>query len=118
MSTWEQKADGLTKIFNFKTYVETFGFASQIALVAQRLNHHPVMLIEYNRIVVKSSTHDEGNKITDRDHKLAKAIDEIQLPAKKQEAEDLKLLKQKVKKDKKEVRKQTKDWKKIKKSLE
>lgn len=114
---WEPQRDGLTRVYNFKTFLETFGFATQIALVAQRLNHHPTLIIEYNRVTVKTSTHDEGNSITDRDLKLAEAIDNLQLPAGKKEAEELKLMKQKVKKTKKEEKKQKKEWKKVNKKL-
>ncbi|HZF99563.1 MAG TPA: 4a-hydroxytetrahydrobiopterin dehydratase [Chitinophagales bacterium] len=97
---WEETPEGLVREFGFKTYLETFGFATQIALVAQRLNHHPKLIVEYNRLRVETMSHDVGGKITERDHKLAEAIDKLQLPAGKQEAEELKLLKEKVKKDK------------------
>jgi len=97
-ANWKETKAGLTRTFEFKAYPETFGFATQIALVAQRLNHHPKMIVEYNQLTVETISHDVGNKITERDHKLADAIDALQLPANKQEAEDLKLMKEKVKK--------------------
>lgn len=105
---WEETPAGLVREFGFKTYVETFGFAAQIALVAQRLNHHPKLIIEYNRLRVETISHDVGGKITERDHKLAAAIDNLQLPAGKQEAEELKLLKEKVKKGKGKNKKEKK----------
>lgn len=105
---WEETPDGLVREFSFKTYVETFGFATQIALVAQRLNHHPKLIVEYNKLRVETLSHDVGGKITERDHKLAEAIDKLQLPAGKQEAEELKLMKEKVKKGKGKNKKEKK----------
>jgi len=97
---WEETPDGLVREFGFKTYVETFGFAAQIALVAQRLNHHPKLIVEYNKLRVETLSHDVGGKITERDHKLAAAIDALQLPAGKQDADELRMIKEKVKKGK------------------
>jgi 4a-hydroxytetrahydrobiopterin dehydratase len=110
---WEETTNGLVRTFGFKTYPETFGFATQIALVAQRLNHHPKLIVEYNQLVVETISHDVG-KITDRDHKLAAAIDALELPAGKQDAEDLKLMKEKVKKGKKDKKKNKKKLKEMK----
>ena len=98
MSNWKETRSGLTRSYTFKTFPETFGFATQIALVAQRLNHHPKLIIDYNKLTVESISHDVGNKITERDYKLADAIDEIDLPAGRQKVEELKTMKEKVKK--------------------
>jgi len=95
---WKETRDGLTRTFTFKTYPQTFGFAAQIALVAQRLDHHPKMVMEYNKLTVETISHDVGGKITDRDYKLAEAIDALDLPAAKQKVEELKEMKEKVKK--------------------
>src|SRR6476620_9079701 len=100
MSEWKETKAGLSRTLQFKAYPETFGFAAQIALVAQRLNHHPKLIVEYNKLTVETISHDVG-KITERDHKLIAAIDELELPASKQKVEELKLLKEKVKKNSK-----------------
>ena len=100
MSEWKETRAGIVRTYTFKTYPETFGFAAQIALVAQRLNHHPKLTVEYNKLTVETISHDAG-KITERDHKLVAAIDELELPASKQKVEDLKLIKEKVKKNSK-----------------
>jgi 4a-hydroxytetrahydrobiopterin dehydratase len=97
MSEWKETRDGITRTYSFKNYPETFGFAAQIALVAQRLNHHPKLIVEYNELTVETISHDVG-KITDRDQKLVASIDELQLPAGKQNVEELKLIKSKLKK--------------------
>lgn len=97
-ANWKETKAGLARTFEFKAYPETFGFATQIALVAQRLNHHPKLIVEYNKLTIETISHDVGNKITERDYKLADAIDALQLPADKKEAEDLKLIKVKLKK--------------------
>ncbi len=62
------------KSFQFATFVEAFGFMSQVALLAEKMDHHPDWSNVYNRVHVALNTHDAGG-VTNRDFKLAKAID-------------------------------------------
>lgn len=50
---------------------------TRVALVAEKMNHHPEWTNVYNRVVIHLSTHDAGNVVTDKDRKLASAIDGI-----------------------------------------
>lgn len=78
----EIKAEGqsaLVKEFSFKNFVEAWGFMSSVALLAEKMDHHPDWSNVYNRVSIRLSTHDAGNKITDKDRKLAAEIDKLGL---------------------------------------
>jgi 4a-hydroxytetrahydrobiopterin dehydratase len=65
--------DAITKKFVFK---EAFGFMARVALVAEKLNHHPEWFNVYKNVEVTLSTH-EADGLTDLDLKLAEAMDKI-----------------------------------------
>lgn len=69
----------LVKEFKFKNFVEAWGFMSSVALLAEKMDHHPDWSNVYNRVSIRLSTHDAGNKITDKDRKLAADIDKLGL---------------------------------------
>ncbi len=50
---------------------------SRVALLAEKQNHHPEWTNVYNRVTIHLSTHDAGDIVTEKDRKLAAAIDEI-----------------------------------------
>ena len=68
--------DAITKKFTFKNFNEAFGFMSRVALVAEKMDHHPEWSNVYKTVEVTLSTHDAGG-LTDRDVKLAQAMDRI-----------------------------------------
>ena len=72
---WSLIAGKLHREFRFRDFVTAFGFMTQAALVAERLNHHPEWINVYQRVVVDLTTHDAGG-ISERDFTLAKAMDE------------------------------------------
>jgi 4a-hydroxytetrahydrobiopterin dehydratase len=53
---------------------EAVGFVLQLAFIAEALDHHPEITISYNKVRIRTCTHDAGNKITDRDIELARQI--------------------------------------------
>lgn len=71
-----QGRDAITKKFVFKDFNEAFGFMSRVALLAEKLDHHPEWFNVYRTVEVTLSTHDAGG-LTDRDLKLAEAMDKI-----------------------------------------
>ena len=73
---WELVADKLHREFKFGDFVEAFGFMSRVALVAERMDHHPEWFNVYNRVVVDLRTHD-CDGISDRDFELAGKIDTL-----------------------------------------
>ena len=74
---WKEEDNKLKKTFKFKNFVEAFGFMSKVAMVAERMDHHPHMFNVYNIVSFELTTHDAGNTVTDRDRKLAEAIDKL-----------------------------------------
>jgi 4a-hydroxytetrahydrobiopterin dehydratase len=69
-------ADGkaLTRTLKFKDFSEAFGFLSRVALHAEKIDHHPEFTSVWNRVDFRLTSHDAGG-VTDRDLKLANAID-------------------------------------------
>ena len=78
-SVWELDSteNMLTRTFQFKTYKEGVTFANQVADVAEDLNHHPQIIIDWAKVTVKTTTHDDGNVVTDKDIALARAVDAL-----------------------------------------
>jgi 4a-hydroxytetrahydrobiopterin dehydratase len=71
---WSRAGDTLTKSFTFKTFPEGIGFVDRVALVAEELRHHPDITINYTRVTMTLSTHDEGG-VTEKDVALAERIE-------------------------------------------
>jgi 4a-hydroxytetrahydrobiopterin dehydratase len=74
---WEEKNNKLCKQFEFKNFSEAFAFMTRVAIEAEKMQHHPEWTNVYNKVDFYLSTHDDGDKVTDKDHKLAKAIDSL-----------------------------------------
>ena len=74
---WQEKDNQLTREFTFADFGEAFAFMTRVALIAEKMDHHPWWSNVYNQVTIKLSTHDAGNTVTAKDHKLAKAIDKI-----------------------------------------
>jgi 4a-hydroxytetrahydrobiopterin dehydratase len=66
----------LQKSFKFLNFSEAFGFMTRVALVAEKMDHHPEWSNVYNRVDVVLSTHDAGG-ITELDFKLAETMDKL-----------------------------------------
>lgn len=75
--SWKEENNKLVRSFEFKDFVEAFGFMSKVALIAEKMDHHPNWSNVYNRVDIALTTHDAGNVITYKDRKLAKAIDQL-----------------------------------------
>lgn len=77
LPAWSLKRNRLHREYVFADFVEAFGFMSQAALIAERMNHHPSWTNVYNRVTVRLTTHD-AHGITENDLELAAALDDIQ----------------------------------------
>ena len=66
----------LHREFEFAGFVEAFGFMSRVALLAEKMDHHPNWSNVYNRVVIDLSTHDVGG-LSARDFELAGRIDQL-----------------------------------------
>ena len=74
---WKEIDNKLTNTFKFKDFNEAFGFMTRVALIAEKMDHHPTWTNSWNTVKFELSTHDAGDKVTDRDRKLADAIDRL-----------------------------------------
>lgn len=72
---WEEKENTLYRKFTFKDFSEAFAFMTRVALEAEKMDHHPKWTNVWNTVEVWLSTHDAGDKVTDKDRKLAAKID-------------------------------------------
>ena len=73
---WGLDQHKLFRHFVFENFIEAFGFMSQVALVAESMNHHPEWSNVWNRVEIYLTTHDAGG-ISERDFTLAKRIDSL-----------------------------------------
>ena len=70
------ESDGAMRAeFTFADFAEAFAFMTRVGLLAQEQGHHPDMAISWNAVTITITTHDAGNTITEKDRKLAAAID-------------------------------------------
>lgn len=67
----------LKKKFEFKDFSAAWAFMSRVALLAEQHQHHPNWSNVYNQVEIALSTHDQGDVITEKDRKLANAIDSV-----------------------------------------
>ena len=74
---WQEHNNKLYRKFEFKNFSEAFAFMTRVALVAEKMDHHPMWTNVWNTVEVWLSTHDAGDVVTDKDHQLAKKIDAI-----------------------------------------
>lgn len=76
LSGWDNVdgRDAIQKSFQFKDFNGAFGFMARVALMAEKMDHHPEWFNVYNRVDITLSTHDAGG-VTERDIALASFID-------------------------------------------
>ncbi|MCA9287211.1 MAG: 4a-hydroxytetrahydrobiopterin dehydratase [Phycisphaerales bacterium] len=73
-SNWTQAGEAIQRTFSFQSFVESMAFVNRVADEAERAEHHPDILIRYNKVTLTLSTHDAGG-ITRKDFDLALAVD-------------------------------------------
>ena len=71
---WKEENNELVTQLKFKDSIEAFAFMTEVAIIAEKMNHHPTWSNTYNKVEIRLSTHDAGNTITDKDRKLAESI--------------------------------------------
>ena len=74
---WRETGEGLEAEFGFKDFAEAFAFMTKVASIAEEQQHHPEWSNVYNRVSIRLRTHDAGNSITEKDRRLAAAIDSL-----------------------------------------
>jgi 4a-hydroxytetrahydrobiopterin dehydratase len=77
--TWKEENNSLQTDIVFKDFIQAFAFMTEIAIHAEKINHHPTWTNTYNRVNIVLTTHDTGNTVTEKDRKLADIISQIVL---------------------------------------
>ncbi len=72
-----EKDNQLQATFKFKDFSEAFGFMTEVAFHAEKQNHHPNWSNVWNTVHIHLNTHDAGDIVTDKDHRLAATILDI-----------------------------------------
>ncbi|MBL8990656.1 MAG: 4a-hydroxytetrahydrobiopterin dehydratase [Phycisphaerae bacterium] len=73
---WSDSGGAIQRTFAFKSFVESMAFVNKVAAAAEAMNHHPDILIRYNKVTMTLSTHDAGG-ITRKDFELAAKMDSM-----------------------------------------
>ncbi len=74
---WSRTPEKLEAKLEFQDFVSAFGFMSSVAILAEKMNHHPEWSNVYNRVNIILTTHDAGNVVTEKDEALAVKITEL-----------------------------------------
>lgn len=77
MTYWKEENNELVGYFEFKNFSSAFGFMTQVALLAEKINHHPDWRNCWNKVEIRLTTHDKGNIITQKDLDLAEGISNL-----------------------------------------
>jgi 4a-hydroxytetrahydrobiopterin dehydratase len=74
---WQESNNSLYRKFEFKDFSEAFAFMTRVAMIAEKMDHHPRWTNVWNTVEVWLNTHSAGNIVTDKDRKLAQKIDAL-----------------------------------------
>ena len=74
---WNETPARLEREFQFDDFRAAMAFLNRVADVAEELGHHPEIFNVYGRVRITLTTHDAGNVLTEKDHRLAAAIDAL-----------------------------------------
>lgn len=73
---YDEARDAIVREFIFDDFNQAFGFMTQVALIAEKADHHPEWSNVYNRVTILLTTHDAGG-LSPRDIEMAEAIEEL-----------------------------------------
>ncbi len=74
---WQEQDNKLIRDFEFADFSEAFAFMTRVALIAEKMDHHPWWSNVYNKVRIELTTHDAGNTVTDKDRTLAGEISQL-----------------------------------------
>jgi 4a-hydroxytetrahydrobiopterin dehydratase len=73
---WANTGGSIQRVFQFDDFVRAMEFVNRIAAAAETANHHPDILINYNKVTLTLVSHDSGG-VTQRDIRMAGKINEV-----------------------------------------
>jgi len=74
---FQEENNTLKADFQFENFSRAFAFMTEVAIQAEKMNHHPNWSNVWNKVEIRLTTHDAGNTVTERDRKLAAVIERI-----------------------------------------
>ena len=74
---WSEHHNALVREFQFETYLDGLAFVQRVAELAELVQHHPHITIDYTTVRISLQTHDEGNIVTEKDLEIAGAINKL-----------------------------------------
>ena len=74
---WTEADDRLRRELTFANFSEAWAFMSRVALLAEKMDHHPNWSNVWNTVSIELTSHDAGNTVTERDRRLAEAINTL-----------------------------------------
>ena len=74
---WTFSKDKLSREYRFANFTEAMGFITEMAFACEKANHHPELFNVYSRVEIGLTTHDAGNKVTQKDVDLAAELEKI-----------------------------------------
>ena len=74
---WQESVDGLHRRIEFDDFAAAWEFMSRVAVLAEAQDHHPDWSNSYNVVEISLCSHDVGRKVTDRDRRLARSINDL-----------------------------------------
>ena len=77
--SWLIDKNSIKKEFRFDNFIDAFAFMSKVALLSEKMDHHPNWQNTYNKVTIELTTHDKGG-ITNNDINLAESIDKLIKP--------------------------------------
>lgn len=76
LNDWNYENDSITKQFRFKDFIEALSFVNTVGLEAEKMDHHPdILMFAWNKVKISISTHSAGG-VTEKDFTLAQKIEE------------------------------------------
>ena len=76
LAGWERKGNEIVKVVKNNSFVDSVGFVTKVAVLAEKADHHPDILIQYKNVTLTLSTHSKGG-LTEKDFNLAREIDAL-----------------------------------------
>lgn len=76
--SWKEENNKLKKEFEFDNFKKALSFTNKVGEIAERMQHHPdILLHDYNQVKIEVTTHDEGMKVTQKDHDFVADVDKL-----------------------------------------
>lgn len=75
-SHWSETGEAIQRTFQFENFLASLEFVNRVGVEAERVSHHPDILIRYNKVTLTLSTHDAGG-LTRKDFDMAATIDKM-----------------------------------------